>query len=301
MAKKKKTNSNRKPDTNKVAADTAVPSFDWLMLILSLAGLALTIGLGVVKITQSSLPYCEAGAGCDIVQSSRWSVLFGVPIALWGAAVYLAIGFFVVRARSQQKAWRWVVFYATIGVFVSLYLTAVSIFAIGATCAYCLVSLALMITLFSLAWARTRTTPLASWRLGSAFCGTFVIIFLHMHFSGVFMPSAGPEDPYLKSLAEHLSANGAKFYGAHWCPHCQLQKQVFGGSVDRLPYVECSPNGPNNPQSTECLAKEIRNYPTWDINGRRFERGMPPDLLAKYSGFEPPPGVEPPLTADDPL
>ena len=44
-------------------------------------------------------------------------------------------------------------------------------------------------------------------------------------------------------LAKCLTANGAKFYGAYWCPHCEAQKKSFGVSVKYLPYVECAIRG----------------------------------------------------------
>jgi hypothetical protein len=39
---------------------------------------------------------------------------------------------------------------------------------------------------------------------------------MHLHFSGVFDPMAGPEDPFLKGLAVHLTQDQAFFYGAYW-------------------------------------------------------------------------------------
>ena len=39
---------------------------------------------------------------------------------------------------------------------------------------------------------------------------------IHLHYSGVFDPAAGPEDPYLRGLAEHLSQEKTVFYGAFW-------------------------------------------------------------------------------------
>jgi len=39
---------------------------------------------------------------------------------------------------------------------------------------------------------------------------------LHLHYSGVFDPAAGPEDPFLKGLAEHLTRGKALMYGAYW-------------------------------------------------------------------------------------
>jgi hypothetical protein len=46
---------------------------------------------------------------------------------------------------------------------------------------------------------------------------TLVIVgSMHLHYSGVFDSAAGPEDPYLRGLAEHLSREKAIFYGASW-------------------------------------------------------------------------------------
>ncbi len=66
----------------------------------------------------------------------------------------------------------------------------------------------------------------------------------------------------LDEFATCLKDSGAVFYGAFWCPHCQAQKALFGKSVDKLPYVECStPDG--NSQNQTCDDKKITGYPTW--------------------------------------
>ncbi len=53
----------------------------------------------------------------------------------------------------------------------------------------------------------------------------------------------------LDDFATCLKDKGATFYGAFWCPHCQAQKKLFGRSVAKLPYVECSlPSGQGQTQ-----------------------------------------------------
>jgi hypothetical protein len=75
-------------------------------------------------------------------------------------------------------------------------------------------------------------------------------------------------------------------YGAYWCPHCQQQKEFFGQSANRLPYIECSPNGQGTPQAAECRDAHIEVYPTWIINGKRTEEVMTLKQLADASGFQ---------------
>jgi len=260
---------------------------------IAFAGVALTITLFVMASMRADLPYCGAGSGCDVVQNSRWSMFLGVPITLWGIVLYVAIATAGLLRVKRVVRWRVAILCATVGLAVSVYLNTVVINAMDAVCAYCLASLALITLLYGLSWRAQGVSGLNRWRGGSTVAALAVVGMMHLHYAGVFNPAAGPEDPYLRALAEHLSASDAKFYGAYWCPHCQQQKLAFGASASRLPYVECSPNGQRGARATACLSADIKNYPTWIIDGRRIERTLTPKQLARYSGFasvpEPPP------------
>ncbi|MEN9613982.1 MAG: hypothetical protein RLZZ347_289 [Candidatus Parcubacteria bacterium] len=84
----------------------------------------------------------------------------------------------------------------------------------------------------------------------------------------------------LDTFATCLKDKGATFYGAFWCPHCQEQKAMFGRSVSKLPYVECStPDG--NGQTQICKDKKITGYPTWEFADGTRETGTVP--LAKLA------------------
>jgi len=88
----------------------------------------------------------------------------------------------------------------------------------------------------------------------------------------------------LDTFAQCLKDNGAIFYGAFWCPHCQAQKRMFGNSTKLLPYVECStPDGQN--QLQVCIDKEVQQYPTWDFaDGSRLTGEVPLVQLAEKTG-----------------
>jgi uncharacterized membrane protein len=267
-------------------------SRDFLTAFFGAVGLVLTSGLLFYSSTRANLPYCGSGSSCDVVQSSRWSMFLGLPIALWGWGVYLAITAVALFAKSNITRSRLIGFFVTIGLAVSLYLNAVSLWVIQAMCAYCLVSLGIIFSIFVLNWRRAAQFEVGTWRLGSSVMAGLLVIFMHLNYAGVFSPSAGPEDPYLRGLAEHLTKSEAKFYGAYWCSHCQEQKLVFGSSASRLPYVECSPNGQQGPRATACVAQNIQNYPTWVISGRRVDQILSAAQLARYSGFAAPASVE---------
>lgn len=64
------------------------------------------------------------------------------------------------------------------------------------------------------------------------------------------------------TFATCLKDEGAVFYGAFWCSHCQNTKKMFGSSQRLLPYVECSTSDGRS-QVQECADKNITSYPTW--------------------------------------
>lgn len=90
---------------------------------------------------------------------------------------------------------------------------------------------------------------------------------------------------YEARLADHLTATDAKMYGAYWCPHCGVQKDYFGAAADRLPYIECDPQG-YDPQPDLCVQMGIEAYPTWVIGGKSYVGTLLPGKLAALSGFE---------------
>lgn len=265
------------------------PLDNWL-LGFAIAGIGLTSYLTFVAWFGESPAFCGAGSECDLVQQSRWSTFLGTPMAFWGLLTYAVLARFLWRLRARPSAWQMALLVASVGAAVSWYLTTISVFAIEATCAYCLASFGIMNTLLVLLLARRPAhMPEHTWSkalpvpVGSA---VIVVFALFLHFSGLFDPAAGPEKPYLKALAVHLEDSGARFYGAYWCPACQRQKELFEASARRLPYVECTPNGRNGPRNFACVANDIQDFPTWIIEGRRYPGVIPVNELARLSRFK---------------
>lgn len=93
----------------------------------------------------------------------------------------------------------------------------------------------------------------------------------------------------LDSFATCLKDKGVLFYGAFWCSHCKAQKALFGNSVSKLPYVECStPDGGS--QLQVCTDKNVTSYPTWVFpNGDRLTGEISLADLSQKSSCELPP------------
>jgi uncharacterized membrane protein len=257
---------------------------------LALTGIVLTAYLTFVAWFGEHPAYCGAESDCGLVQQSRWSTLLGMPIALWGLLTYALLAQLLWRLRTRPSSWRMALTIATVGAGVSWYLTGVSVFVIEAVCGYCLASFAIINALLVLLLVRRPAhLPQHKWTesLPGPLGAAVVIVFaLFLHFSGLFDPAAGPEKPYLKALAIHLRESGARFYGAYWCQACQQQKALFEASVDRLPYVECTPNGRRGTYNFACITNDISDFPTWIINGRRLTGVVSVAELATVSGFK---------------
>lgn len=274
----------------KPAAPLAAPETPhWLLFVLALAGMLLSGYLSVSAWRGGTAAFCTEGAGCDIVLNSRWSTLLGVPTSFWGFFTYALLAA-VAWNRDAANRWRWAWVISLFGLLFSLYLTGISFIVLQAACPYCLASLGLMAAIFILTTLQ-KPANLAgfSWRpflAKSAGAAAVVIIALHLHYAGYLGNAPKEEDPWIRSLAEHLAKNDAKFYGASWCPHCTEQKHLFGASEKRIPYVECSPGGPKAPQAPACRERNIQSYPTWIINGQRYTGIQPLDELAKLANFQ---------------
>jgi uncharacterized membrane protein/glutaredoxin len=261
---------------------------NWPLFVLAVLGMALSGYLTFTAWSGKTVAFCTEGAGCDVVLSSRWSTLFGMPTSFWGFLTYALLAA-VAWNRHADDQWRWAWVISLFGLLYSLYLTAISYFELQAACPYCLTSLALMTIIFILTtFQRPENLPQFSWgpwlakTVGAALVA---IVALHSYYAGYWGGAPGPEDPWIRGLAEHLSKSDAKFYGASWCPHCNEQKQLFGSSVKRIPYVECSPGGQQAPQAQVCKEKGIQSYPTWIINGQRYTGVQPLDALAQSSQY----------------
>jgi len=262
---------------------------DRVLLALVAAGILLTAYLTFTAWFGTHPAYCGADSGCDLVQSSRWSTFLGLPMSLWGLLTYAVLARSLWRLRTRPSAWRFALLVAFVGAGVSWFLTLVSVFQIEATCPWCLASFAIMNLLLVLVLLRRPAhMPQHQWNVSLpvpvAVAGA-VVLGLHLHFSGLFDATVGPEEPRLKALAMHLEKAGARFYGAYWCPHCQEQKALFGASVKRLPYVECSPDGRSGPVALACLENDISDYPTWIIDGRNHAGVLQPSELERLTRF----------------
>ena len=97
----RKARAKREPHEAPVATPPVTRSPNWPLLALSLVGLALAAYLSWTAWIGSSVKGCAVGSSCDVVLSSRWATLLGLPTALWGMLAYVTLAVDTSVAQSR--------------------------------------------------------------------------------------------------------------------------------------------------------------------------------------------------------
>ncbi len=127
------------------------------MLVLNVIGLGVAIYLTYVHYSGTK-PACTLGGSCLKVQTSQWSKLDGVPVALIGLIGYIAI--LVSQLVPDREETRLATLGMTlIGTGFSGYLTYRELFSIHAICEWCASSAVIMTLLLICAAIRYVTGP----------------------------------------------------------------------------------------------------------------------------------------------
>ena len=124
------------------------------ILVLVMVGLLDSLYLSWVKLSNTEAA-CLPGIGnCETVNSSSYASIGGIPVAVLGAAAYLAI-LAVLLLERRKGFWmdngEMIIFgFSLIGVLYSLYLTYLELAVIHAICPFCVVSAIALILIFSM-------------------------------------------------------------------------------------------------------------------------------------------------------
>ena len=227
------------------------------------------------------------GRECAALVHSRWSTLFGIPLAAFGMVYYAAlVGFSITRwAPAYHQGLRVV---SGMGCVISAYLVAViklelDVYCIGWMVSGALVTISWLLLLGRMAgWQRVIAGAVGAW------AGLLVIGVADARYGTVEAALRYPADAYVQGLATHLAQSDAHFYGAAWCPHCWQQKMLFGDAAKSLPYIECSPQRPSAPQALNCESAGITHYPTWVFANQQYAGVRSLAELARLSGYKTP-------------
>jgi len=114
------------------------------MIVLTVLGIGVASYLTYVHYAGIK-PACTAGESCTKVQTSQWSKLAGVPVALIGLLGYIAILGSLLAPEGENSRLATMVM-TLVGFGFSAYLTGRELFSIHAICEWC-VSSAVIVTI----------------------------------------------------------------------------------------------------------------------------------------------------------
>ena len=129
----------------------------WATAILGILGAADSIYLLIYKLTGNS-HMCLGNGGCHDVNFSPYSVIYGIPVSVFGLSAYLAIVcilFLEGRLKIAKQNGPLAIFGMSLGgVAFTVYLTYLELYVIHAICPFCVASAVIITLIFILAIIR---------------------------------------------------------------------------------------------------------------------------------------------------
>ena len=130
------------------------------LIFLAALGILDTLYLTWIKLSAKGV--CIIGGGCEIVNTSQYSSIFGIPIAILGLGAYIAM--LVILLMEPRNSFfefngpMLVLGFSLAGVLYSAYLTYLEIYVIYAICEFCLLSAIILVVMLILSLMRMRTS-----------------------------------------------------------------------------------------------------------------------------------------------
>lgn len=107
-----------------------------IIVLLSLVGFGISVYLATSELLGFSVP-CGITGGCNQVLTSKYSKLFGVPLAMWGVLYFFGVVFFSLLANHYQKAKKLLTLMVSVGAMGAMWFLYIQFFVIKQICQYC--------------------------------------------------------------------------------------------------------------------------------------------------------------------
>ena len=124
-----------------------------LIAFFAFSGMVDAFYLSLKRNSGASIP-CHITRGCNDVLTSRYSAVAGIPISWFGLAFYLAVFSLAIfkyfETGQNGPLLKWIYVLSGIALVISGLLVGIQAFILKAFCEYCLLSAALVLTIFLL-------------------------------------------------------------------------------------------------------------------------------------------------------
>ena len=235
--------------------------------------------------------FCDFGekVNCSLVNTSIYSELFSVPVALFGA-IWLVIVILLSWKimEGNEKLITGLLAWSLVGIAFVVYMIIAEII-LGAICPFCtLVHIITLITLLlsALLYRAQEVKPKLQSLIETAKPWLVAIVIINIIPLILFNLPAREKVNY-DALTQCLTEKGVVMYSSYICSNCRATIKKFGDSFQYIDMVECHPRGPD-PQADLCLEKSITHTPTWMIEKdgvevKRLDGYQRPETLAEFA------------------
>ena len=235
---------------------------------------------------------CDFGESisCSLVNTSVFSELLNVPVALLGVIWFLFLIWMCRKAQKQPEQIPSILGWNVLGILFVIYLVIAEII-LQSICPFCTLLHIIIIIILSLSYYLYKhqnpkphhkdvQKTIKSWIIWS------IVIYGLIFLTFILWPS---ENGNNDTLTQCMTEKGVVMYSSFRCGVCARTKAMLGSSFKYVNEIECHPQGPNA-QTELCVAKNIEGTPTWainDANGNEIKRNtgfLSIEQLREFSG-----------------
>ena len=229
----------------------------WMIVLCAITGIGIMSYLTYIHYAQSK-SFCDISqeVSCDVVTTSIYSEIFGIPVSVLGLLFFAAVLFLVIKRRD--KAFQTLFIVTLFALIPSLYLSLTELIFINSICILCETSKVLMLIIFGASLWASGLDSKAAFRIGVP------VLIAGLVAAGVtyFAQTGTVVKKDYSTFIQCLNSKGVVYYKSVRCSTCRRQEMVLGEAYKKINSVECHPDG-ENPQPELCLSKKISKTPTF--------------------------------------
>lgn len=253
-----------------------------LIIILAFLGIGIMGYLTYIHYVNAQ-SFCDLSetVSCDIVTTSIYSEILGIPISIAGLSYFALVLLFLLFNKSKN-VFRYIFFLTVLMIIPSLYFSFLEVAVIKAVCILCESSKVLMFLILSMSFYKARKVSPVTLRM----IAPLVITGLTLSAVIFFMQTGNTVKKDYSALVSCLNEQGLTYYKSVKCNNCKRQEKLFGEAIKKLNSIECHPEG-KNPRPEFCLEKKISKTPTFILEqeGKEIKRVEGLQSISKLSEF----------------
>ncbi|MBS3113391.1 vitamin K epoxide reductase family protein [Candidatus Woesearchaeota archaeon] len=267
--------------------------YKWL-IGLSLIGLIISIYLvfgHFADVTEGSICDISATISCSEVNTSQYSEMFNVPVAIFGVIWFIVLILMSWRALNKEGVLHiGILLWNIVGLGSVFYLIWAE-FILGAICPFCTVVHIIIVTNLIISIILFKTGKKLSLDEFQKSAKSWIVLIIILNLIPlIYFNLPEKEQINYDNLTKCVTVNGVSMYSSFTCAVCKKQREYLGNSFQYINEIECHPRG-ENPQTALCLEKSITGTPTWileknNVETKRFVGFMTAKSLAEFAGCE---------------